>query len=365
MNTFGSLFRISSFGESHGPGVGVVVDGCPAGLALKPGDIQPFLDKRRPGKNMYVSPRQEKDIVSILSGVFDGKTIGSPITLWVANENQKPQDYAPLAHTFRPSHGDYSYFLKYGVAPLPGGGRLSARETVARVAAGAIAKKVLEKYCKLSLLGYVERIGSIQVNDSTSMPCPSPEAVEASAVYSPYPDISAKMEALILDAKQTGESLGGTVLCRAHGMGQGWGEPVFDKLQADLAKAMLSLPAAKSFEIGSGLAGTYLKGSEHNDAFTSIDGKIRTKTNHSGGIQGGISNGEELYFRVGFKAPSSIQKAQETISLEGKPVGLSIQGRHDPCVVPRAVPLVEAMAYLVLVDHFIRQEAYRHLNTES
>lgn len=362
MNTFGTLFRITSFGESHGPGIGVVVDGCPAGLALELSDIQPFLDRRRPGQSVYTSPRKETDTVRILSGVFKGKTLGSPIALWIANENQNSQDYTPLAQAFRPSHGDYSYFLKYGIAPLPGGGRLSARETLARVAAGAIAKKLLERCCKLSLIAYVERIGPIQIDPSVAMPCPTQEAVEASPVRSPYPDISAKMEALILEAKEAGDSLGGTILCRAQGMGQGWGEPLFDKLQADLAKAMLSLPAAKSFEIGSGLGGTYLKGSEHNDAFINLDGTIRTQSNHSGGIQGGISNGEELYFRVGFKAPSSITKPQATVSIEGVPQKLSIQGRHDPCVLPRAVPLVEAMTYLVLVDHFLRHQAYRNLD---
>ena len=361
MNTFGTLFRITSFGESHGPGIGVVVDGCPAGLDLEPFDIQHFLDRRRPGQSLYTSPRKEADTVTILSGVFQGKTVGSPIALWIVNKNQNSEDYSPISQIFRPSHGDYSYFLKHGVAPLPGGGRLSARETLARVAAGAIAKKVLEKCSKLSLLAYVERVGSIQLEHSISMPCPELDAVEASPVRCPDPLISAQMETLILETKAAGDSLGGAIVCRAQSLGQGWGEPVFDKLQADLAKAMLSLPAAKSFEIGSGLAGTYLKGSEHNDTFINLDGKIRTQSNHSGGVQGGISNGEELYFRVGFKAPSSIQKHQETVNLEGQPIGLSIQGRHDPCVLPRAVPIVEAMAYLVLVDHFLRQEAYRHL----
>lgn len=360
MNTFGTLFRITSFGESHGPGIGVVVDGCPAGLELELSDIQPFLDRRRPGQSLYTSPRQEKDRVSILSGVYNGKTVGSPIALWIANEDPKPKDYAPLSQAFRPSHGDYSYFLKYGVHPLPGGGRLSARETLARVAAGAIAKKVLDQSCKLSLIAYVERVGAIQIEHSFARPCPTLEAVEASPIRCPDPHLSAQMEALIQETKAAGDSLGGAIACRAQGMGQGWGEPVFDKLQADLAKAMLSLPAAKSFEIGSGLAGTYLKGSEQNDAFVIEEGILRTKTNHSGGIQGGISTGEELCFRVGFKAPSSIAQPQKTVSLEGTPTELCIEGRHDPCVLPRAVPLVEAMAYLILVDHFLRHEAYRH-----
>ncbi len=365
MNTFGTLFCITSFGESHGPGIGVVIDGCPAGLELEPSEIQQFLDRRRPGQSLYTSSRQETDTVSIMSGVFKGKTLGSPITLWISNQDQASKDYALLAQSFRPSHGDYSYFLKYGVPPLPGGGRLSARETVARVAAGAVAKKVLERCCQLSLIAYVERVGYIQIEEGCTRPFPALEAIEASPVRCPDPLISAQMETLIMETKAAGDSLGGAIVCRAQGLGQGWGEPVFDKLEADLAKAMLSLPAVRSFELGSGIEGTYLKGSEHNDPFILEEGTIRTKTNHSGGIQGGISIGEELYFKVGFKAPSSIAKPQKTVSLEGAPTELCIQGRHDPCVLPRAVPVVEAMTYLVLVDHFLRHEAYRHLPVDK
>lgn len=364
MNTFGSLFRITSFGESHGPGVGVVVDGCPAGLSLEATDIQKQLDRRRPGQSIHTSPRAEEDRVSILSGVVDGKTIGSPIALWVKNEDARSADYAASSKVFRPSHGDYSYYLKYGVAPLPGGGRLSARETIGRVAAGAIAQKILNQCCGLSLIAYVERVGPLRIQKTFDLPWPSFEAIEASPIRCPYPEHSKTMESLIGQAKAEGDSVGGAIVCRAKGLAKGWGEPVFDKLQAELAKAMLSLPAAKSFEIGSGIEGTYLKGSEHNDPFILEAGHIRTQTNHSGGIQGGISTGEELAFRVGFKAPSSIQKAQESVSLDPTALSLKLTGRHDPCVLPRAVPIVEAMAYLVLVDHFLRHEAYRHLSLQ-
>ena len=353
-NTFGNLFKISTWGESHGGGIGVVIDGCPPRLPLSTDDIQPDLERRRPGQSKITTPRNEADRVEILSGVYDGLTLGTPIAMLVRNKDARPQAYDEMKEKFRPSHADFTYQTKFGHRNHEGGGRSSARETIARVAAGAIAKKILS-FDGIVIRAYIERIHDIQSPVLSDIP--SLEEVEASPTRCPHTQTAQKMEQCILDAKKAGDSVGGSILCRVDGIPVGWGSPVFDRLEADLAKAMLGLPATKGFEIGSGFEGTYLKGSEHNDLFESNKGKIRTTSNRSGGVQGGISNGEEIYFRTAFKPTATVLQKQRTVTDGGEETELMGRGRHDPCVLPRAVPIVEAMTSLVLIDHRMRNAA--------
>ena len=354
-NTFGHVFRVTTWGESHGGGVGVVVDGCPPRLALTEMDIQPDLDRRRPGQSKIVTPRKEADTVQILSGTFEGKTLGTPISMWVKNVDARPQAYSEMATKFRPSHADYTYLAKFGIRNWQGGGRTSARETVGRVAAGAIAKKILRERHGIEVLAYVRQVQRVQATVD-------PERVklrdvEATIVRCPDPIAAKKMVHLIERMRRQGDSVGGVVEGVARGVPPGWGEPVFDRLEADLAKAMLSLPASKGFDVGSGFAGILLTGLQHNDPFRMRRGKVRTLTNRSGGIQGGISNGETIYFRVAFKPVATVMHEQETVDVEFRNTTLKSRGRHDPCVLPRAVPMVEAMTALVLMDHALRHKA--------
>lgn len=355
---FGKLFQISTFGESHGGGIGVVIDGCPSELPLAAEEIQRELDRRRPGQSDLSTPRNEGDRVEILSGVHRGLTTGTPIALLVRNTDQRPQAYDALRDLFRPSHADFTYTAKYGIRNPDGGGRASARETIGRVAAGAIAKKVLGKlFPEIAFSCFVESVAEIAMPPTDEF-FPQ-EKIESVPVRCPVPEIAEKMAERIRAARADGDSVGGTVRCRVRGVPAGLGEPVFDRLEADLAKAMLSLPATKGFEIGSGFAGTLLTGSRHNDVFEMRDGKIRTRTNRSGGVQGGISNGEEITFRVAFKPTPTIAKPQASVTAAGTPCEVVGRGRHDPCVLPRAVPIVEAMTALVLADHALRQRAQR------
>lgn len=353
---FGKAFRITTWGESHGGAVGVVIDGCPPRLPLTEADIQPDLDRRRPGQSDIVTPRKEQDTCSLLSGTFQGKTLGTPISILVPNSDARPEAYSEMETLYRPSHADFTYQAKYGIRNWQGGGRASARETVGRVAAGAVAKKLLRTLCpKWEVLAYVAAIHDISAQvDIHSVQL---ETIEASIVRCPDPEASPIMEERIRQVRAEGDSVGGILECVVRGTPPGLGEPVFDKLEADLAKAMLSLPATKGFEIGSGFSGSRLKGSQHNDAFRMEDDRIRTLTNHSGGVQGGISNGEVLFFRVAFKPTATIARTQETVSTAGKNAPIAARGRHDPCVLPRAVPIVEAMTALVLCDHLLRQKA--------
>lgn len=353
-NSFGTLFKISSWGESHGGGIGVVIDGCPPRLPLGIDDIQPDLDRRRPGQSKITTPRDEADQVEILSGIYEGLTTGTPIAMLVRNQDARPQAYDEMKEKFRPSHADFTYQTKFGHRNHEGGGRSSARETIARVAAGAVAKKILS-YDQVVIRSYVERIYNITCPPIESIP--SLEQVESSPTRCPDSETAQRMESCILDAKKEGDSVGGSILCRIAGLPVGWGSPVFDRLEADLGKAMLSLPATKGFEVGSGFAGTYLKGSEHNDPYESKDGNVHTSSNRSGGVQGGISNGEELYFRVAFKPTATVLQKQKTVDMDGNETELMGRGRHDPCVLPRAVPIVEAMTALVLLDHRMRHSA--------
>ncbi len=354
-NTFGHLFRITTWGESHGGGVGVVVDGCPPLLPLTEADIQPDLDRRRPGQSKIVTPRKEADQVQILSGTFEGKTLGTPISMWVKNEDARPEAYNEMAEKFRPSHADYTYQMKYGFRNWQGGGRSSARETIGRVAAGAIAKKILKLEYGVEVIAYIKQVQNIAAEINLEKVVQ--EDVERNIVRCPDASAAEKMIGLIEQMRADGDSVGGIIEGVARGVPPGWGEPVFDRLEADLAKGMLSLPASKGFEIGSGFAGTKLTGRAHNDSFRSENGKVVTVTNNSGGIQGGISNGQTIYFRVAFKPVATVMHEQETIDTKLENTTLKGRGRHDPCVLPRAVPMVEAMAALVLVDHALRQRA--------
>ena len=354
-NTFGQLFRVTTWGESHGPGVGAVVDGCPPLLDLNEGDIQPDLDRRRPGQSKIVSPRKEADRVQILSGTFEGKTLGTPIGLWVKNEDARPEAYTEMATKFRPSHADYTYQVKYGIRSWPGGGRTSARETIGRVAAGAIAKKILRVQFGVEILAYVKQVQKISSNvepDQVTL-----EAIESNMVRCPDGKAAEQMLQVIEKARNAGDTVGGIIAGVARGVPAGWGEPVFDRLEADLGKAMLSLPASKGFEVGSGFAGTLMTGLQHNDPFRSVEGKVRTTSNRSGGIQGGISNGETIYFHVAFKPVATVLQEQDTVDVNFENTTLKARGRHDPCVLPRAVVMVEAMCALVLVDHALRHRA--------
>jgi len=354
-NSFGQLFRITTWGESHGGGVGVVVDGCPPRLKLTEADIQPDLDRRRPGQSKIVTPRKEADAVQILSGTFEGKTLGTPISLWVRNEDARPEAYSEMATKFRPSHADYTYFAKFGIRNWQGGGRTSARETIGRVAAGAIAKKILRERFGVEVLAYVKQVQRLIAEVNPEMV--KVRDIEANIVRCPDSGAAERMIRLIEKMRRAGDSVGGIVEGVARGVPAGWGEPVFDRLEADLAKAMLSLPASKGFDIGSGFGGILLTGTQHNDAFRVKGGKVRTLTNRSGGIQGGISNGETIYFRVAFKPVATVMHEQQTVDTELRNTTLKGRGRHDPCVLPRAVPMVEAMTALVLVDHALRHQA--------
>ena len=355
-NSFGQLFRVTTFGESHGGRIGVVIDGCPPKIDVSEADIQRELDRRRPGQSKITTQRKEEDRCEIVSGIFNGKTLGTPITILVRNKDARAEDYVEIAKKFRPSHADFSYEAKYGIRNWQGGGRASARETIGRVAAGAVAKKILSiLYSNFEIVAYVAQIHKIvaKINRSSV----KMKDAEKNAVRCPDVAAAKRMESLIGQIRDEGDSVGGVIECVVRGIPAGLGEPVFDKLEADLAKAMLSLPATKGFEIGSGFAATHMRGSEHNDPFEMRGGKIRTATNNSGGVQGGISNGEEIYFRVAFKPTATIAHEQKTVSISREQTKLSARGRHDPCVLPRAVPIVEAMAALVLCDHALRQQA--------
>jgi chorismate synthase len=355
-NSFGTLFRVTTFGESHGEMIGVVIDGCPAGLEIDETFVQMELNRRRPGQSQITSARNEKDQVRFVSGIVGGRSTGAPITALVLNEDQRPDDYSDYAKAYRPSHADFTYEMKYGIRDPRGGGRSSARETACRVIAGAIAKLLLRKQ-GVKITAYVSQVGKISLNAGLDLSRLS--RIEETPVRCPDPRTAEAMIRAIEEAQSEGDTLGGVISGRIEGCPAGLGEPVFDRLHADLGKAMLSINAVKGFEYGSGFAGVGLRGSEHNDPFVAKNGAIRTSSNHSGGIQGGISNGMEIDFRVAFKPVSTLMKSQSTLSRQGEPVTLEGKGRHDPCVVPRAVPIVEAMAALVIADHVLRNQVAR------
>lgn len=354
-SSFGHLFRITTWGESHGGGVGVVVDGCPPKLELSEADIQPELDRRRPGQSSIVTPRKEADQVQILSGVFEGRTLGTPISMWVKNQDARSEAYSEMAHKFRPSHADYTYHAKYGIRNWQGGGRSSARETIGRVAAGAIAKKLLKEQYGVEVLACVSQVQNVFAEVDPDKV--SRTDIESNIVRCPHQGKAAEMIRLIESVRGEGDTVGGVVTGIARGVPPGWGEPIFDRLEADLGKAMLSLPASKAFEIGSGFSGVLLTGREHNDHMRADAGHVYTTSNRSGGVQGGISNGATIYFRVAFKPVATIMHEQDTVDEEYQNTTLKGRGRHDPCVLPRAVPIVEAMTALVLIDHALRQKA--------
>ena len=349
-NTFGNLFKLTSFGESHGSMIGGIIEGCPAGLEINKGLIQKDLDRRKPGQSKVTSPRKEDDKVQLLSGIFEGKSTGTPIGFLIPNINSKSQDYSNIKDVFRPSHADYTYDEKYGLRDYRGGGRSSARETACRVVAGSIAKQLLNNY-GIKISAYVSSIGNIFADEKNM---DLNKDFDSNIVRCPDNDASEKMINLITELKSKGNTVGGQIKCIINGVKPGLGEPVFDKLHADLGKAMLSINAVKGFEYGSGFSGSKMTGSVHNDEFIVENGNISTKTNNSGGIQGGISNGEEIYFKVAFKPVATIMSKQNSIDKEKNNVELSVKGRHDPCVVPRAVPIVESMAAIVLADHLLR-----------
>jgi chorismate synthase len=352
-DSIGKLFKVTNWGESHGPMLGAVIEGCPAGLELSVEDIQPALDRRRPGQSKIVTQRKESDSVQIVSGVVDGKTTGTPISLLMVNEDQKSKDYSNIANLYRPSHGDFTYQQKYGIRDVAGGGRSSARVTAPSVAAGAIAEKVIYQRHQTTITAWVE---SVQDIVCTVLPEQvTREQVEATIVRCPDVDIAEKMITRIEKVRKAGDTVGGVIACCIQGVPVGLGEPVFDKLEAALAQAMLSINASKGFEFGSGFAGTLMKGTEHNDQFIQEDGVIKTNSNYSGGIQAGISNGMTINFRVAFKPVATLLQKQKTVTKQGEAVEYQVHGRHDPCVMPRAVPIVEAMAALVICDHSLRQ----------
>ncbi|TEB39150.1 chorismate synthase [Coprinellus micaceus] len=385
MSTFGKVFRVTTYGESHCASVGAIVDGCPPGLELSPADIQVQLSRRRPGQSNLTTPRNEKDLVQLQSGTEHGVTLGTPIGLLVKNEDQRPHDYTETDLYPRPSHADYTYLEKYGVKASSGGGRSSARETIGRVAAGAIAEKYLKTAYGIEIVAFVSSVGKIHLPEALAPPSLvasdddednddvddaisaefrqllssiTREEVDKHPTRCPHPATAEKMTQRIIRAKDASDSIGGTVTCVIRNVPAGLGEPVFDKFEAELAHAMLSIPATKAFEVGSGFRGTEVPGSKHNDAFVRrSDGSLGTKTNWSGGIQGGITNGEDIYFRIGFKSPATISQAQDTVQYDGTPGTLAARGRHDPCVVPRAVPIVEAMAAIVVLDQLLQQDA--------
>ncbi|MCB0648268.1 MAG: chorismate synthase [Saprospiraceae bacterium] len=350
-STFGQIFKITTYGESHGKGIGVVIDGCPAGINITEEDIAIDLDRRRPGQSAIVTQRKESDTPHIMSGVFEGVTTGTPINIFIPNEDQRSKDYSHIKDAFRPSHADFTYQEKYGVRDYRGGGRSSARETAARVAAGVIAKKLLAT-AGVTITAYVDQVGHIQI-PVESYPLDF-RLIESNPVRCPDTATAEIMESYIKEVRKDGDTVGGVVSCLITGCPVGLGEPVFDRLHADLGKGMLSINAVKGFQYGSGFRAASMRGSAHNDLFENIGGKISTKTNNSGGIQGGISNGMDIYFSVAFKPVATIVPAQESVDKDGNPAQVEGKGRHDPCVVPRAVPIVEAMAALVLADHFLR-----------
>ena len=354
-STFGSVFRIATWGESHGGGIGVVVEGCPPRLPLTEEDLQRDLDRRRPGQSRLTTQRDESDTAEILSGLFEGRTTGTPIAVLVRNADARPAAYEHLKDVYRPSHADYTYDAKYGIRNWQGGGRASARETIGRVAAGAIARRLLHQVAGIEVLAWVSRVHTIAADvDASSVTL---KQVEADPTRCPDPDAAAAMTFAIEAARRDGDSLGGIVTCVARNVPPGLGDPVFDRLEADLAKAMLSLPAAKGFDIGSGFDAVAMTGREHNDPFVPGAGGPTTTGNRSGGVQGGISNGADVVCRVAFKPTATISSAQETVNTSNEPVTLEARGRHDPCVLPRAVPMVEAMALLTLADHWLRQRS--------
>jgi len=363
-DSIGKLFRVTNWGESHGPSVGCVVEGCPAGIELCEGDIQPMLDRRRPGQSALVTQRKESDRVEILSGVINGVTTGTPISLLIKNSNSRSKDYQEFAGLYRPSHADYTYQQKYGVRDVAGGGRSSARTTAANVAAGAIALKILSgtggrAQKPIEIISWVESVADIRCQLASEQV--TAELVESNPVRCPDVEAARLMQQRILSTRKQGDTIGGVVGCTLRNIPVGLGEPLFDKLEADLAKAMLSINASKGFEFGSGFAGTLMKGSEHNDVFfQNNDGDIKTRSNHSGGIQGGISNGMNIDFRVAFKPVATLMQKQKTVDVAGNAVEFSGRGRHDPCVLPRAVPIVDAMAALVICDHWLRFRAYQN-----
>ncbi|KAG9128314.1 hypothetical protein FRC07_001249 [Ceratobasidium sp. 392] len=383
MSTFGRAFRVTTYGESHCPSVGCIVDGVPPGMQLVETDIQTQLTRRRPGQSNLTTPRDEKDLVVIHSGVEHGVTLGTPISLQVRNQDQRPHDYTETDFYPRPSHADYTYLEKYGVKASSGGGRSSARETIGRVAAGAIAEKYLKIAYGIEIVAFVASVGNIYIptgasgatSESTDpdfaedalspeyvklLQTITREEVDKYTTRCPHQETSEKMTQRIIRAKEAQDSIGGTVVCVIRGVPAGLGEPVFDKFEAELAHAMLSIPATKGFEIGSGFKGCEVPGSRHNDPFVQGEGgRLRTSTNWSGGIQGGITNGEDIYFRLGFKSPATISQAQSTAQYNGTPGSLAARGRHDPCVVPRAIPIVEAMAAVVVLDQLLIQQG-RH-----
>jgi chorismate synthase len=349
-NSFGTLFKITTFGESHGPAIGCIIDGCPAGIEVEESFIQGELDRRKPGQSKITTQRKEDDTFKILSGVFEGQTTGTPIAIVIENQDQRSKDYSHIAETFRPSHADYTYEVKYGVRDYRGGGRSSARETAARVAAGAIAKLFLRKV-NIEIAAYVSQVGDIRAPHYTELDL---SAVEQNIVRCPHAETAEKMIALIDQVRLDRDTIGGLVTAVIKNAPVGLGEPVFDKLHAELGKAMLGINAVKGFEYGSGFAGIHLRGSQHNDEFYREGDRVRTRTNHSGGIQGGISNGEDIYFNVAFKPVATIMQDQQTVDKFGNETIVTGKGRHDPCVLPRAVPIVEAMAALVLADFILR-----------
>lgn len=361
-SSFGRLFRVTTYGESHGEALGCVIENCPAGLDLSEKDIQGDLDRRRPGQSRVTTPRDEADRVKILSGTFEEKTIGAPIAMAVFNENAREKDYSDIKDIFRPSHSDFTYHARYGHRAWRGGGRSSARATIGIVAAGAVAKKILREKAGVEIVGYVSQIkdlryeADVDLNNMIALR----ETIESNPVRTPDPALAEKMVRLIQDTRQAGDSLGGVVSCAAVGMPAGWGDPVFDRLDALIAHAMLAIPATKGVEIGSGFSSVAMTGSEHNDAFKMQDGKVTTATNYSGGIQGGISNGMPITLRVAFKPTATISREQESVNVHGEETTLKVKGRHDPCVLPRAVPIVEAMLALVLVDQFMLAQTARY-----
>jgi chorismate synthase len=350
-NSFGTLFKITTYGESHGVAMGVVIDGCPAGISIDSDAIQDQLDRRRPGQSAIVTQRKEADTFEIVSGIFENQTTGTPISLVIRNKDQKSRDYDHIKSKYRPSHADFTYDSKYGFRDYRGGGRSSARETVARVAAGAIAMQILSTL-GIHVAAYVSQVGEIAMNEKARLY--ATKEVDATDVRCPIPGLAEKMIQHIREIRKQGDTIGGMITCVAQGVPPGIGEPVFDKLHADLAKAMLSINAVKGFEYGSGFQSVTMRGSDHNDHFYKEDGRIKTKTNYSGGIQGGISNGMEIYFNVAFKPVATLMQEVPSIDQEGNPTTMHGKGRHDPCVVPRAVPIVESMAALVILDHILR-----------
>ncbi len=357
-NSFGQIFKLTTCGESHGGAIAVIIDGCPAGLAINEDDIQYELDRRKPGQSHITTPRSEADTIHILSGIFEGKTTGTPILLIAYNKDAKSEDYDKLKHIFRPSHADYTYLMKYGIRDYRGSGRASARETLARVAAGSIAKKYLKEKLGIEILSYVEQIGSIKTN--IDMKTVTLKAIESNIIRCPDEEQAKKMINFVEKVKASGDSIGGIIRCIIRNVPVGLGEPVFDKLNADLGKAMLSINAVKGFEIGSGFTGIELLGSQHNDELQlSAKNAIETKTNYAGGIVGGISNGENIYCRIAFKPVATITKEQTTLNINKERINLVVNGRHDPCVLPRAIPIVDAMAALVIMDHYLRHNIYK------